>query len=224
MTTELASEKTRRSRRLRTIIIFNLTGLIIGGLGGFGFGRFIKHGLPPGLQLTWSEISALGLALALLLCGGMIATAGSNRTMAARMIDPAEPRDATPAQRAFYRLQAWVLMLAGVLLAIPVAVRLLPDGDSPAWRIGAMAALVLLFVLQSAWNLTIWRKADEFMRGLINSTAAACFWVLQSLLLIWAAGEKLGLLPVMSLWDALVVMMAVYLLVSVAQTVRKGGT
>jgi hypothetical protein len=140
------------------------------------------------------------------------------------MVDPGEPRPATPAQMRFYRTQAYVLILAGLLLALPVLAGLLPASASTGVRVGAMAALVVLFALQTWWNIRIWRRADEFMRALIADVSIICFWVLQSAVLFWAAGEKLGLLPPASLWDALVVMMAVYLLVSATQSVRKGYT
>lgn len=223
MNPEIPSEKARRSRRLRTIAAFTVAGLCVGGLAGYGMGRMLKDCLPSALALGWSEIAMLLISLWLVLSGGLITIAGKNRRMAAQMIDPAEPREPTPAQRALFRLQAWVLMLAGVILAIPVVVQLLPGGDRLAWRVGAMAALLVLLVLHATWNFAIWRKADEFMRAVISGTATTCFWVLQVLLLIWAAGEKLDLLPTANLWDALVVVMAVYLVVGIAQSVRKGA-
>ncbi|OYX01637.1 MAG: hypothetical protein B7Z12_13760, partial [Caulobacter vibrioides] len=44
----------------------------------------------------------------------------------------------------------------------------------------------------------------------------------QGLLFLWAAGEKLGLLPQLTLWDATSVMMAAYLVIGLTITWRRG--
>src|SRR5215217_4596854 len=57
---------------------------------------------------------------------------------------------------------------------------------------------------------------------MIGAAGAACFWVLQGGLFLWAAAEKLDLAPALSSWDALVVLMTFYLLVSSVLSVRRG--
>lgn len=213
-----------RSRKIRNIAALAFAGMLVGAAAGFGFGRFLKHGVPANAHLGWSDIGALAISLWMLVSGIFIVIAGSHRRLAGRMVDPGEPRPATPAQMRFYRAQAFVLILSGLLLALPVLAGLLSAATSQSARIGTMVALVVIFAMQTWWNIGIWRRADEFMRALIADTAIICFWVLQSALLFWAAGEKLGLLPTASLWDALVVLMAVYLAVSATQSLRKGFT
>lgn len=212
-----------KSRKIRNIAALAFAGMLVGAAAGFGLGRFLKHGVPAGAHLGWSDIGALAISLWMLVSGIFIATAGSHRRLAGRMVDPGEPRPATPEQMRFYRAQAFVLILAGLLLALPVLAGLLPAASTDV-RVAAMGTLIVLFALQTWWNIGIWRRADEFLRALIADTAIICFWVLQSALLFWAAGEKLGLLPSASLWDALVVLMAVYLVVSATQSIRKGFT
>lgn len=220
----MADEAAINSRKIRTIAALAFAGMLVGAAAGFGFGRLLKHGLPGDVHLAWSDVGALAISMWMLVSGLFIIIAGSHRRLAGRMVDPGEPRPATPAQMRFFRAQALVLILAGVLLALPVLAGLLPGATSPAVRIGTMVALIVLFGLQVAWNIGIWRRADEFMRALIAESSIVCFWVLQSALLLWAAGEKLGLLPTASLWDALVVLMAVYLVVNATLSVRKGFT
>lgn len=212
------------SRKVRNTALLAGIGLIFGAFAGFGLGRFFTHIKAAGIHLAWSDSGALLLAVFMLGSGVAIATLGSNRRIAGRMVDPGEPRPATPQQMRFYRMQAFVLVLAGILLALPVLGQWLPGAASMTVRAGIMVALVLLFALQTYGNIRLWRRADEFMRALIAETSIICFWLLQSALLFWAAGEKLGLLPAATLWDALVVVMAVYLLVGTVQSLRKGFT
>jgi hypothetical protein len=48
------------------------------------------------------------------------------------------------------------------------------------------------------------------------------FVILQGALFLWAAGEKLGLLPVLTLWDAACVMMTAYLVIAGIVLWRRG--
>ncbi|HET6431701.1 hypothetical protein [Dyella sp.] len=215
------NEAATKSRKRRNTAVLAVAGMIVGAPFGYLVGRLVKHGA-PGLHLAWSDVAALAIAAWMIATGLAILVAGSNRRIAGRMADPAEPRPATPAQMRFYRTQSVVLLLAGVLLALPVLVGLLPGGASSTMRMAAMALIVGLFALQTFWNYAIWRQSDEFLRALVADGSIICFWVLQSALLLWASGEKLGLLPAASLWDALVVMMAVYLVVSATLSIRRG--
>jgi len=60
------------------------------------------------------------------------------------------------------------------------------------------------------------------MRRAMAEIAAISFAILQGLLFLWAAGEKLGLLPNLSLWDATSVMMTAYLVIGMTVTLRRG--
>jgi TRAP-type C4-dicarboxylate transport system permease large subunit len=87
-----------------------------------------------------------------------------------------------------------------------------------------MLAIVAAFLAQTAYNLLVWRRADELMRQTISQTGAVCFWVLQGLLFLWAAAEKLNIAPALSAWDMMTLMMGFYLIVSSAMSMRRGLT
>lgn len=212
-----------RSRRLRGIVVIAAVAALLGAAVGYGFGYFVdhvRHGKLP--HLAGIDLAALTLALWLLASGAFIAAASASRRLTGRLAEPGERRTATPAQVRLYRLQGGVLALAGILLALPVLAELVPGGLGRGARIGLMLAMAALFVLQSAWNLALWRRADEFLRELIVESAMISFWVLQALLLFWAGGAKLGLLSPLTLWHALVATVGVYLAVGTVNAIRKG--
>jgi hypothetical protein len=170
---------------------------------------------------AWSDFGALFLAVALAGQGAFVMLLSFNRSAAGAAFGGGRP--ASDAQLSFYRQQAGVLLLAGMMLAAPVAVALIaPAAQAPQLALAAMIAIVVCFALQTALNLVVWRRADEFVRRLISETSSLCFWVLQAALFLWAAGERLGLLPAVDAWDCVVVMMSVYLLASGFVSVRNG--
>ena len=95
---------------------------------------------------------------------------------------------------------------------------------TPASELGAavMAGIVALFLVQTVGNLILWQRSDELVRQVMAETGAVSFWLLQGALFLWAAGEKLNLLPALSLWDAVAVLMASYLLISTLVSARRG--
>lgn len=197
-------------------------GMIFGAGVGWGAGRLIKRGALDLSALTWSDLSAATIAAMLLASGLIVGLASFSSRLAGRMIDPASDRPARPAQISFYRQQAAVMALAGVMLAAPVVARLvwqpLPGGLAQA----IMAGIVALFLLQTLLNLTVWMKADELMRQMIAQSGSVCFWVLQGALFLWACAEKLELAPALSAWDLMTILMGVYLVVSSFMSIRRG--
>ncbi len=115
-------------------------------------------------------------------------------------------------------LQVVVLLLAGAMLLLPV---LAPAEWPPAWAFGGVIGLL---IVQSGFNLALWRRADEMMRRVIAETSALSFWVLQAALLIYATAERLGFVETISGWGLLAILMAVYLLSSVVAAWRRGLT
>lgn len=197
-------------------------GMIAGAVIGWGASRIIKQG---GLDLsgaTWSDVAAATIAAMLLASGVIVGLASFSNRLAGRMIDPTSDRPAKPAQVSFYRQQAAVMALAGVMLAAPLAARLvwqpLPGGLAQA----IMAGVVALFLLQALLNVTVWMKADELMRQMIVQSGSVCFWVLQGGLFLWACAEKLELAPALSAWDLMTILMGVYLVVSSFMSIRRG--
>ena len=120
------------------------------------------------------------------------------------------------APRACGVLQVVVLALAGAMLLLPV---LAPADWPPAWAFGGVMGLL---IVQSGFNLALWRRSDEMMRRVIAETSALSFWVLQGTLLIYATAERLGFVETISGWGLLAILMAVYLLSSVVAAWRRG--
>jgi hypothetical protein len=210
-------------RRIRTLAIMALAGLAAGFPVGWLMG---KMGKASGvLTLPWSDATALALAATFVVAGAVVAALSASRRGQAMLANPSEPDFGAaiqPAQIGFFRLQAGVLLLAGAMLGAPVIAGLvnrhLPDANG----MPVMVAIGVGFVLQSALNLMLWRRADEVYRQVMAETGAVCFWGLQGALFLWASGAKLHVLPEISSWDALVVLMAVYLIASTVLGYRRG--
>lgn len=209
-----------KSGPVRALLV--CVGLVAGGLAGYFFADGAGAGLLEAAALDASELGALFIALLLVFSGLFVLAVSVNRKAAARVFDPSGDGRLLPGMMTFYRLQAVVQTLAGVMLALPVvAIRLFPAGAQiPA--VAAMAMVVALFVIQTVINLAIWRRADEMTRRMISDAAVLSFWGLQGGLFLWAAAEKFGLAPALSSWDALTVLMAFYLVVSSILAVRRG--
>jgi hypothetical protein len=196
---------------------------LVGAAVGYTFGRWIDSPEGSAAFPEWADAGALFLAIALLAQGVIVMLLSFSRRLSGEMFSGEDGRSASPGQVSFYRLQAGVLVLAGVMLALPVVMPLLAGAPlSIAAATGTMAAIGLSFVLQTALNLMVWRRADEFVRRLISETSSLCFWILQAALFLWAAGERLGLLSPISTWDCTVVLMGVYFIASAFISTRNG--
>ena len=201
-----------------------VAGLIVGGGLGYLLGRLIKQGHIDVSDLTWSDNVAVLIAVMLFVAGAILVLASFSKRLAARVIDPASERPARPAQIIFYRQQAIVLALSGVMMAAPVLARLLYQPLSGHLAGAVMAAIVGLFLLQTLLNLSVWNRADEMIRQTVAEAGAVCFWLLQGALFLWAAAEKLELVPALSAWDMMTILMGAYLVISTVISVRRGLT
>ncbi|ATQ43653.1 hypothetical protein [Caulobacter mirabilis] len=210
----------RRPNHVRLLLAAG--GMTAGGFAGFLSIRAADLGAFEAAVFEPSELASLFIALVLVATGLFVLAMSLSRKVAARAFDPDGDGRVLPGMMSFYRLQAALQLLAGILLALPVlAIRLFPAGvQTPA--VATMVMVTALFLIQTVANLTVWRRADEMTRRMIADAAVASFWVLSSALFLWAAAEKLGLAPALSSWDALTVMMAVYLLISSTLAVRRG--
>jgi hypothetical protein len=189
---------------------------------GLWVGRTAKRSGLVFNDLTWSDAVSLVLAAMLLVLGLMVALASLNRQWAGRMLDPKSGRPATAAQATFYGLQGVVLLLAGLSFAAPVIAQLLFAPLNPGLAPALMMAIIALFLVQTVANLTIWRRADELHRQVMAESGAACFWLLQAALFLWACAEKLGLAPTLTSWDSITILMGVYLTMSAVISIRRG--
>ncbi|MDB5470747.1 MAG: hypothetical protein JWR84_2307 [Caulobacter sp.] len=213
---------TTAPRRLAPRLILTALGLVAGGVVGAAIARLTKAGVIDLDALGWSDKAAVLIAVCLMALGLITAVASFNRRAAGRMMDPDEGRPATPGQLALYRDQGLVLFLAGVMMAAPVAALTLFDPLPAPIASAVMMAIVAGFLVQTAYNIVVWRRGDELMRRVISDTGAVCFWVLQGLLFLWAAAEKLNLAPVLSTWDVMTILMGFYLLISSVISIRRG--
>ena len=126
---------------------------------------------------------------------------------------------ATDEEIRFYRLQAVTLILAGVMLLLPVLAMgsLASTTGAPAL---IFAAIAVLFVVQTAANVQLWRTSDEFLQRQMLLTAAVTFAIGQGLLFLWAAAEHLHLARPITSWDTIVMLMAIYVLAGAYLAIR----
>ena len=206
----------------------NRRWLMIGAMAAVGaiVGFFLARttiGLVENATLAWADIVALFLAVTLTAQGAFVLLLSLNRRAAGAIFGGPGAKPASDGQISFYRQQGGVVLLAGVMLAAPVALTLF-GGSAPSreMAMGVMAGIVVAFVLQTILNVIVWRRADEFMRRLIAETSSVCFWVLQAALFLWASGERLALLPALDAWSAVAIMMSVYLCASAFISTRNG--
>lgn len=197
-------------------------GMVCGAGVGWLIGRLVKSGALDLSGATWADLAAGTIAAMLLASGLIVGVASLNARLAGRMIDPASDRPARPAQASFYRQQAAVMALAGLMMAAPVVARLAFEPLPVQLAQAVMAGVIALFLLQTLLNVTVWMRADEMVRQMIAESGSVCFWVLQGALFLWACAEKLELAPALSAWDLMTILMGVYLVVSSILSMRRG--
>jgi hypothetical protein len=216
------SQKTG-TRRTSTLVALSVAGACFGLVTGWGVGHFIKNSQVK--DLSWSDLLALTLAAVLLGIGLATSVLASTRRGQAILANPRSPDYSRPVSRAqavFFGLQGGVLLLAGAMLATPVIVMQTQAPLPPKWGLLSLWALGLSFAIQTALNIAVWRRSDEVFRRVISESGAATFWLFQGVFFLWAAGEKLRMLPAVSSWDLVVVIMALYLSASVVVSYRRG--
>jgi hypothetical protein len=174
--------------------------VVLGGLGaltGYGVAHFALMA-----DLGWADSLATAMAVALLTIAALSAL-----TLARRP---------STVPRGCGVLQVAVFLLAGVMLLLPMF--------GPAWADTnvVFGGIVILVTLQGVANLMLWRAADEMLRRIMAETAAMAFWVLQTALFLYAAAERLGLVETITAWGLTGILMAVYLLASIAASARRG--
>jgi len=167
-----------------------------------------------------ADVAALAVAALLMMAGVLSLLTTTDKRALARALDPdaGERASLTSGELGLMRLQAFVLVLAGLLLAAPP---ILADGDWPIEY--AFGGLVVVFIIQTVVNILVWRASDSFNRRITMEAGALSFWGLQGALFLWAAAERMGLAPPVTAWTAVVVLMTVYLLASFWTGLRRMG-
>lgn len=209
-------------RNLVPRLILAGVGLLFGGGLGYLVGRLIKSGALDASRFGWSDSLATLIAASLVVIGLIIGLASFSRKAVGRMIDSSGTHVATPAQASFYMQQAIVIFLAGVLMAAPVVTAASFEVIPMVVASIVMLVILAIFLVQTVYNLVVWRRSDELLRRVTSETGAVCFWVLQGLLFLWAAAEKLELAPKLTAWDIMTVLMGTYLVVASIMSARRG--
>lgn len=199
-------------------------GLVVGAPAGFMIGGLIKHA-GASHRISWSDTLSLALAAMLTVSGAAVLAATLTRASIQLLADPYAEDDGRPVARPqvdYFRLHGAVMLLAGLMLATPVLLALVAPQASRNLVMAAYLTLFALFLAQTVMNWMVWRRSDELARRAIGETAAASFWLLQGALFLWAAGERMALLPALRSWDAMTVLMAAYLLMPAVVAWRRG--
>lgn len=219
----VASNAQKLSPRARRALILMAVGAPVGFFAGRALIWLKRQGYWHGVEFSTSDVVSLGLAMFLVAVGLVTMVVSLSRKALGRRINGDEaPRAATPAQASFYAGQGGVLVLAAGMLAAPPLAGALFVPLSPLLASAVMTGLIALFLVQTAGNISLWVRSDELMRRTMAETAAVSYGLLQGLLFLWAAGEKLSLLPPLTLWDAVNINMIAYLLISMIVAWRRG--
>jgi hypothetical protein len=212
--------ETPRKSPLQRFAVLGLSG-IAGALFGYGAIQLMQS---MHLKLSgWSDGLALGIIAFMVLLGLIYGLGGYSIPIANRLLKQEDGRPAPLSQIKQLRRQGGVFLLAGALLALPLAFGQSPQTSNFVWHVIGMIAIGVGFTAQTLINIRLWQRADEFLRRMMLETSAICFWVLQAALFLWAAAERLGFAPRLSSWDSLTILMAVYLSASLFIASRRGA-
>ncbi len=188
------------------------------GVVGYLFGKWLAEAYPDLGPLTlprWADLLAFFLAFILVFASVWTAAISLNARALGKVLKLEGP--AGPTETRDSRIQAAVLGLSGVIMALPPI--LMAIGADPLFAIGL---LLVLLALHTALNIRVYRSADEFLRRTVMEAGVVTFWAGQGVLFLWAAAERLSLAPALTAWDIYVVMMGAYLVGSMIVTVRRG--
>jgi hypothetical protein len=198
-----------------------LIGAVVGA--GIAFG-FIKLALSMHVNVKgigWADALALWLGISFLGAGlGFFGMSFSRREVAESLEGYSAKLPATDEEIRTFRLQAAVTMLAGAMLLSVYLVQGTLHGVSTSAGWWAFAGLVVLFGLQTAANVALWRICDEFLRRQILITGALTFAIVQGALFLWAAAERLHLVRAASSWDTITLVLLVYMVVASCMAIR----
>lgn len=196
---------------------------VLGALGGF-FGMIFVDKALRRIHLSLhalgaSDLLAVGLGLLSLLMAVLLLLFAVNRRWLGQSLE--QDAAATPASSEevhSFRLQALLLALTGVLLLVPVVIARLASTATQARSLFAAFALLLAF--QSLINWRVWRCGDEFQRRIVLETGALSMHLGTALLFLWAVAERLSLVRPLSVWDANIALLTLYVAASCVMNVR----
>jgi hypothetical protein len=188
-----------------------LLGGLLGALVGYSAMRLAFKLHVQVKSLTWSDFLAIWLGISFVGIAIITAALAANRKRLAQALEPGEASlPATNQEVRTFRLQAAILGLAGILLLTPIFA-LGPMRDHPNAAPGVFLGIVVLFALQTAANVIVWKTSDEFIRDNMMKVASITFAIGQGALFLWAAAEHLHLVPAVTAWEIVTLLMTLYL-------------
>ena len=193
----LDQDRAASRRKAMTLAVLAGIGAVAGAVGGY-----VAENALDLSDAGWPDILAGAVGLALL-----VSAAASTGAVLLR-------KATVPSNCAW--LQIATLLLAGVMLLLPM---IAPSTWAPGVAFGLV---IVLFGLQTWANLRLWRIGDELLRRVIVETGAASFWGLQGALFLYAAAERLHLVPTVTAWGLIGVLMTAYVIASSVVSVRRG--
>jgi TRAP-type C4-dicarboxylate transport system permease small subunit len=203
-----------KKRPAARVVVRMLIAAACGAALGAGFMWTLRRLHVSAKSLGWPEFLAYWLGLSFLGLGlALIALSFNRRDMAKKLEGEDAKLPATDEEVHVYRMQAVSLVLAGVMILLPV----LSTGSlmkTPLLAGVVFGVIVGLFVWQSAVNVMVWRRSDEFQRAQLTLVCAITFWIGQGALFLWAAAERLRLAPALSSWEIVLLLMTLYVLAS----------
>lgn len=150
------------------------------------------------VHLDWADAMAFAITL-IGTAGGvrLVVDTFDRKALGARMEVEGDP---TAREAGQARLQGIMLLLLAVAMAVPPVVRL------TGWGSPSLAyAAVFVFVAARLWyNRRVLSCADEFLQRRVQEAHSMLFMALTPTLMLYAAGERLGLAPQASAWQILV--------------------
>lgn len=209
---------------VRRILISAVIAAPLGAVAGYFVGRALKKGnFGPIVDWSLADLFGMVIGLMLLTSGAFIAFAATSARRWNEMVEK-QPGDSPidPAAIRQGRRSAAVAAIAGALMLVPPVAAHAGLASDARWLVAGLMALVL--AVQSWVNWQLWRDGDELNRAVIAQTGAACFWMLQLALFIWATLTRLDLVAEVDSWSLMTVMMGVYLCVSMVVSFRRGLT
>jgi hypothetical protein len=200
-----------------------VAGGVFGGVVGATVGRMLKAAHVA--ELTWSDLGALVIAAMLAGVGFVAGVLAMSRRGRAILLNPTAPdfhRRPRRGQGRYFLMQAGILWLAGLMLGAPPLFELTLPTHPRLLAASLMTGIGIAFLLQTWLNIRVWMESDEVFRQVTAESGAACFWLFQGLLFLFACAEKLKLVQPASTWDTVTVLMAAYLITSTVVAYRRG--
>lgn len=203
---------------VRSLLKALAAGAVCGVLGFF-VGQ-LAYELFPGIEpdlsgVRWADVVAVFLAAVILIASLATAIRSLDRKGLGKTLNLEGPAGDSEVREV--RLQSAILFLSGVILPLPMILSAIgaPVGLS-------LAAVAVLLGGHTVLNFHLYRTIDELFRRIVVEAGAVTFWLGQGVLFLWAAAERLSAVPPITAWDAYVVLMGVYLVVSMIVTMRRG--